>query len=121
MAVQLMKLRNVPPDELEEILALLEEHQINTYQTTAGTWGISLPALWLGDASRLQEAKALLAAYEAERYARARSEFESLKAAGKARTLWDIAGENPLRFIVYLVIVVALVWVSTVPFLKMAG
>ncbi len=116
-----MKLRNVPPDELDEILALLEEHQIACYQTSAGNWGISLPALWLSDASQLQQTKALLAAYEAERYARARSEFDSLKAAGKTRTFRDIAGENPLRFILYLALVGAMVWFSTVPFLQMAG
>lgn len=121
MAVQLMKLRNVPADELDEILALLEEHQIATYQTSAGNWGISLPALWLNDESQLQQARALLAAYEAERYARARSEFDSRKAAGKTRTFRDIAAENPLRFIIYLAIVAALVWFSTVPFLQMAG
>lgn len=121
MAIQLMKLRNVPADELEEIHALLEAHAIEVYETSAGTWGISLPALWLQDASRLPEARALLDTYGAQRQERARSEHAALKAAGKARTLLDIARENPLRFVVYLALAGATAWFSIAPFLQLAG
>jgi hypothetical protein len=121
MAIQLMKLRNVPPDELAEIHALLEAHEIACYETSAGNWGISLPALWLRDAGQLTQAKKLLATYEKERYARARSEFEARRAEGKTRTIVDIARENPLRFIAYLVTAGVLVYFSTVPFLQLTG
>jgi hypothetical protein len=119
MAIQLMKLRLVPADELAEIHALMEAHAISVYETTAGNWGISLPALWLRDESRHAEAKALLADYAAQRQAKARDEYEALKAAGKARTLFDIARENPLRFIGSLVLIGALCWISLVPFLTL--
>ncbi len=121
MATQLMKLRNVPADELDEIHALLESHNIDVYETSAGNWGISLPALWLVDDSRFDEARALLDTYAAERQDRARREYEALKAAGKARTFRDIARENPLRFVVYLALAAAAAWFSITPFINMAG
>jgi hypothetical protein len=121
VAIHLMSLRNVPADELDEIHALLEGHGIDVYETTAGNWGISLPALWLYDDSRFAEARALLDAYAAERQQRARREHEALKAAGKARTFVDIARENPLRFVLYLALAGAVAWFSLVPFLQLVG
>jgi hypothetical protein len=119
VAVLLMKLRLVPADEQADIEALLERHEIAFYATTAGNWGISLPALWLVDAARLDEARMLLADYAQQRQAEARALQEALLESGRARTMLDIARENPLRFILYLVFVVALVAVSIVPFLQM--
>lgn len=114
-----MGLRNVPGDELEEIHALLERHGIEVYETSAGTFGISLPALWLYDDTRLVEARALLADYAAERQRRVRAEHAALKAAGKARTFMDIARENPLRFVLYLALAGAVAWFALVPFLSL--
>ena len=42
MSKLLFRLRNVPDDEAEEVRQLLEEHGIETYETDAGNWGISL-------------------------------------------------------------------------------
>lgn len=117
MAIQLVKLRHVPEDELEEIHALMAEHDIEVYETSAGNWGISMPALWLRHDEQLVEAKALLKAYEQERFARVRGEYEALKEQGKARTFLDIARENPVRYIAYIVIIGGLLYISVVPFL----
>ncbi len=121
MAIRLMGLRNVPADELEEIHALMERHAIDVYETTAGTWGTTLPALWLYDDTRFAEARALLDEYAAERLQRARSEQEALKAAGRARTFMDIARENPVRFVLYLVLAGATAGFALVPFILFAG
>jgi hypothetical protein len=116
MAVLLMKLRLVPDDELAEIEDLLQAHELEFYTTTAGNWGISMPALWLVDDSRREEAKNLLEHYAVERQRRAREIYEAQRDAGKARTLWDMASENPLRWLLSLVMVAALLYVSLVPF-----
>ena len=120
MAKHLMNLRNVPPDELEEIHALLESHDIVVYETSAGTFGISLPALWLYDASQYDAARALLDTYAEQRRERARREHAALKAAGKARTFMDIARENPLRYVLYIALVAAAAWFSLAPFLRLS-
>ena len=75
MSKLLFKLRGVPDDEADEIRALLTEKQIEYYETSAGNWGISLPALWLQDDSRYSEAKELLDAYQIARTQRIRAEY----------------------------------------------
>ena len=119
MAIQLMNLRYVPVDELAEIHALLAAHDIAVYETSAGTWGLSLPALWLRDDQRLAEARALLDNYAAARQEKSRSAYEFRKSTGSQRTLLDIARENPLRFVLCLLGVGSLCYVSTVPFLDL--
>ena len=121
MATHLIKLRHMPPDELEEIHALMEAHEIDVYETSAGNWGISLPALWLRHDEQLAEAKVLLKHYEQERFTRIRSEYEELKETGKARTFLDMARENPVRYIAYLVMIAALIYISLVPFLSLSA
>jgi hypothetical protein len=119
MAVLLMKLRLVPEDELAAIESLLEQAGLDYYTTSAGNWGMSLPALWLVDASRLDEARALLDDFAQHRAAEARALYEALREAGRARTMLDMARERPLRFVVYLGMIVALVAVSVLPFLQL--
>ncbi len=78
MAVKLFRLRHVPEDELEEIRALLLEHDVAFYETTAGGWGISEAAIWLHDPEQLESAKALLERYQQERsHGRGRLTFNS--------------------------------------------
>lgn len=116
MAAKLMNLRNVPPDELDEVLALLDEHSIGYHETGAGLFGISLPALWLNDASQYTEARALLDGYAERRANEARSRWQAELAAGRQRTMFDIWRERPLQTACYLVLVIGLLYVSTVPF-----
>jgi hypothetical protein len=121
MATQLVKLRQVPADELEEIYALMEAHEIEVYETGAGNWGISMPALWLSNDDQLEQAKDLLKQHEEERFQRMRSEYEALKEEGKARTFLDIARENPVRYVAYIVMIAGLVYISIVPFWALLG
>ena len=121
MATLLIKLRHTPPDELEEIHALMEAHEIDVYETSGGNWGSSLPALWLSQDEQLAEARVPLKQYEEERFTRIRSEYETLKEEGKARTVLDMARENPVRYVAYLVMIAALVYISVVPFLSLSS
>jgi hypothetical protein len=116
MARKLLNLRHVPGDELEEIYELLQSHDIACYETSAGMFGISLPALWVRDDVQWPEAQALLEEYSTERLRRAREQQAAAMASGQVRTLWQVFAERPVRFVVYLMIVVALVYVSTAQF-----
>jgi len=117
MPVQVFKLRNVPDDEAAEVRALLEEHGIDFYETDPGNWGISAGGLWLRDESRFDEARALIDEYQARRQQRVRAEYERLKREGRQRSLADLIRDNPLRFILYLAGIVALLYISIKPFL----
>ena len=119
MAIQLVKLRGVPDDELAELHALLEEHGIDYYETFAGNWGISLPALWLRDELQYERARELLDEYQRQRFERVRGEYEEMKKAGKARGWLDIICENPARFVLYTALMFGLVYLSIVPFVSL--
>jgi hypothetical protein len=121
MAIQLMKLRLVPEDELAEILDLLDAHEVDYYETTAGNWGISMPALWLRDESRLEEVRALLDDYAARRQHLIREQYRQQRETGKARTKLSMLRENPLRFIGALVLTGGLLYFSLMPFIALVG
>ncbi|WP_396957001.1 DUF6164 family protein [Nitrosomonas sp.] len=110
MSKLLFRLRNVPDDEAKEVRALLIEHQVDFYETSAGNWGVSMPALWLRDESQYPQARALLDTYQAARSARAREEYSRLKKAGKHKTPADSFRENPVGFIAYIFIVIVLLY-----------
>ena len=113
-----MNLRNVPMDELADIIDLLDNHAIAYYETSAGTFGISLAALWLRDESQLEEASKLLNEYAEQRYLIARAEFENTRKEGNPRTFFDIARENPLRYVAYIIGVIVLLYFSIAPWLQ---
>lgn len=117
MPVKLFSLSNVPDDEAEDVRALLRAGEIDFYETAAGNWGISAPALWLNDERRLAQARALIDAYEQERMLRAREEYAQRQRDGHNRTIVDVVRENPLRFIAYVAAIVAILYFSTRPFL----
>lgn len=121
MSVILFKLRGVPDDEVDEIRELLRENGIDFYETSAGNWGISMPAIWLRDNSQLKQAKQLLEAYQEERTSRMKSEYVRLKERGENRTLLDIFTEDPLRMLLYVAAVAAIIYISVMPFLDLGG
>jgi hypothetical protein len=121
MSALLFSLRNVPDDEAEEVRQILLSNEITFYETPAGKWGISSPAIWLHDKNEIPRAKALIETYQKDRFVRHRQEFESLKSKGKSRTFVDAIAENPLRFVFYLVVVVIVLYLSIVPFFKLGS
>lgn len=117
MAVRLLNLRPVPDDEAQEIRQLLNEKRMDYYETPAGRWGISSPAIWLRDESQLHEAKSLLGRYQTERFQRMRAEYDELKKQGMQRTLFDVIAEAPGRFLFYLSVIGLVLYFSIAPFL----
>ncbi|MDH3713859.1 MAG: DUF6164 family protein [Gammaproteobacteria bacterium] len=121
MPVQLIRLRGVHEDEARELRELLETHGIDFYETPAGNWGVSMPAIWLRDETELAQAQALLNDYQAQRTARVRNEYRQLREAGEHRTFLRELQAHPARIIAYLVIVAIILYFSTIPFTEIAG
>lgn len=118
MAVRFFALNGVPEDEADEVRALLTAHGIDHYETPAGNWGISMPAIWLRDENQREAARRLLDNYQAERVVRMREEYVRQVNEGTNRTLLDVIRENPLRFVVYLVAMMVVAYFSTMPFFE---
>ncbi len=116
MATLLFPLRHVPDDEADEVRALLSKHGIDFYETPPSVFGISAGAIWLRDDTQLQFARQLIDDYEAQRYAMQRQYHEDLIRRGERRTIADAFLENPLRFIIYLAIIAAVLYLSLKPF-----
>jgi hypothetical protein len=102
MAKILFRLRNVPDDEADEVRELLTTQGFDIYETGAGSFGISLPAIWLKDESRFEEARRVLEEYQRSRQQRVREEYAQLKREGRQRTLLDVMHEGPLHFVLSL-------------------
>ena len=77
MPILLFNLNGVPDDEAEEIRALLNSNGIDFYETPAGNWAASVPALWLNDESQRSQATLLIDQYQRERVIRARAELRN--------------------------------------------
>ena len=102
MSTLLFSLRGVPEDEAAEIRFLLTENSIDFYETSAGNWGISMPALWVVNNEKLIEAQQLLNEYHQQRATRQREIYEQLKKEGKNKQFIDVILEKPIRFIIYI-------------------
>ncbi len=119
MSIRFFPLRNVPDDEAEDVRDLLDSNKIEFYETTAGNWGISSPGIWLKHDDDLTRARSLLDAYQHERTIEQQQKYAQLRREGKHRTFLDNFLENPIRFVAYSCIVVAVIYFSIKPFLSL--
>ena len=119
MPEHLLNLRGVPDDEAEEVRALLDEHHIDFYETPAGNWGISSPAIWLRADRQLDEARELLDDYQRQRALRVRGEYRQLQQQGRAERLIDRLLVDPIRFLFLLAVIALVLYVSISPFLSL--
>lgn len=110
MPTLLFSLRGVPDDEAYEIRQLLTENSINFYETSAGNWGISMPALWLSNDNDLEEAEKLLAEYHHFRAVSQREIYEQLKKQGKNKRLLGRLFERPFQSLIYLGAIIFIIY-----------
>ena len=117
MRVRLFSLSHVPEDEAEDIRQLLMENEIDFYETHAGGWGISVPAIWLHDDGLKEKARTLIDEYQRQRFLQARTEHEALHAVGGHRTILNRIRENPAQVVLFFLLVLFILYVSLSPFL----
>ena len=119
MPTRLFSLRNVSDDEAEDIRALLSDHQIDFYETSAGNWGISTPGIWLPNEDQLEQAQTLIDDYQLKRTVQQREMHKQLRQEGKQETFWMRLWHDPIRVIIYLALALAILYFSTKPFLSL--
>lgn len=117
MAAFLYSLRHVPDEEAEAIRALLNDNQIDFYETPAGSWGITAAAVWLRDADQLPQAKELLEGFHVAWGQSQQEQHRQLQREGKAVGFIDGLKQQPVRVIAYLALALAILYVSVKPFL----
>lgn len=112
MSKLLFRLRNVPEDEAQDVRELLESHDIAYFETSAGNWGISLPAIWTNESEKFEFARGLIDDYQAERTSRLRREYQLSKERGEAKTLWHSFRESPIKFVVFSSLIGVVLYLS---------
>jgi len=119
MSKILFRLRQVPDEEASEVRDLLDQHAIDWYETSAGKFLISFPAIWLRDESQEARARALIEEYQQQRSARVRAEYAELEARGEQQTLLRKMVTNPGPVLLALLAVSFILYISIKPFLAL--
>lgn len=119
MGTLLFRLSQVPTDEAQDIRQLLEDNDIDYYETHAGFFGTSVAGLWLERKDQQERARTLLSQYQQERLQRVRADYECRLAAGEVENLWQRIKRQPLKVLLCLVAVVIILYFSIMPFMRM--
>ncbi|MEQ1528951.1 MAG: DUF6164 family protein [Methylococcales bacterium] len=112
MAKLLFSLRGVPDDEADEVRDLLIANDIDYYETSAGNWNISMPALWLKNDADFTKTRQLLDAYQQNRATSARARYLELKQQGQHLSMFQTIKKQPLRFIGYIAVMSLIIYAS---------
>ncbi len=112
MTILFFSLRGVPGDEADDVRQLLDDHEIGFYETSAGNWGISMPAIWLYQAEDLEKARLLFNDYQIQRTLTQRTLYEQAKAEGQSSGFFSHNLKQPLRFLGYSSVACLILYVS---------
>ncbi len=121
MSTLAFRLRNVPQEEAEEVRALLEEHDIECYETTAGNWGIAMPGIWVNNDEDLPRARTLINDYQRQRSENQRQAYEQDLRTGNTTTLSQRIRSQPLRVAGIILFCLFILYVTINPFLQLIG
>ncbi|MCB1599174.1 MAG: DUF6164 family protein [Lysobacterales bacterium] len=117
----LLNLRLATDDEAAETRELLDQHNVDWYETQPGFWGISAGGIWLRDLERAAEVKALLKQYQSERLTRVRAERAQEIREGRAPTFLSELKANPGRMLMQLLAVALLIGLTVgLPYVLLA-
>lgn len=121
MSALVFRMRNVPEEEADEVRALLDEHRIDWYETTAGSWGIAMPGLWVNDEAELPRARELINTYQHDRRETQRQNRELERQNGNEVTLRQRISEQPLKVAGIVLFCLFILYVTINPFLRLIG
>ena len=105
-------MRDVPEDEAEEVRDLLKQHNIEFFETFAGNWGISMPALWISNLDQFEHARELLDDYEKSRAARVQQDYQEKRLTGEAKSIRQLFLDRPFQFVAYWTLIAIVVFIS---------
>jgi len=119
MAKILFRLRQVPEEEADDIRLLLDRHGIDWYETSAGRFQISFPAIWVSDDAEAPVARQLIETYQQQRQEQMRAEHAERAARGELETFRQRIGSNPAPMLLALFAVAFILYISIKPFVTL--
>lgn len=115
MSNLLLNLRHVPDDEADGVRALLDARRIGYYETPPSRWGVSAGAIWIREDEDAEEARRLLAGYQADRAGKARADYAAARRDGTAPTGWTMLRDEPGRVLAVLLVVALMLGLVVLP------
>ncbi|MCW8876196.1 MAG: DUF6164 family protein [Kangiellaceae bacterium] len=116
MAKLLFKLNGVPDDEADEIREVLDGNEIDYYETSAGSWGLSFAGIWLKQEDQFEQARSLIDEYQEQRYHKVQTERRIKIESGEYPTYWQSVLHSPIKILLVLAFVSAVLYFSVRPF-----
>lgn len=112
MPILFFNLRGVPEDEADDVRELLSANGIEFYETSAGMWGISLPAIWLRQQDDMPAARQLFQSYQLERAQRQRALYAERQQLDRQPGFLRHNLQHPLRFIAFCLVSALVIYAS---------
>ena len=114
MAVLIFRLNGVSDEEAQDVRELLLENGLDSYETSAGRWGLSVAGLWLVNNQDKGRARELIDAYQLER----QHYLNELKATTRSEGFSDRFRQTPLAVIFYCTLAATVLFLSISPFIR---
>lgn len=119
MAKLIFNLKDVPEQEADAVRQLLEQNQIEFYETHAGRWKISVAALWIPNDQDFEPARNLINQFQYDLGLSRQQEREQDIASGNVPGWWQYFVLHPLQVIVFIIAIFIVLAVSTIPFIRL--
>ncbi len=119
MSKILFRLRMAPEEEADDVREMLDRHHIPWFETSAGRFGVSFPAIWLSDDDDWARAKALLDDYQNQRSQQIRLQQQQQIEEGNAETFLSRLFSHPLQIVAVLCAVAVIAYFSIAPFFSL--
>jgi hypothetical protein len=114
MAVLIFRLNGVSDEEAQDVRDLLADNALDSYETSAGRWGVSVAGLWLVNDHDKARARELIDAYQLERH----RYFEKLKLEVPPETFSERFKQSPLNVVFYSLLAATILFLSLSPFIQ---
>ncbi len=115
----LLNLRDVPEDEAEEVIALMETQGFSVYRTPKGVFGVTAGGIWLRESEQYPEAKRVMDHYQEERARKAKEAHAQAVAEGRADTWWTLVRRHPVKTLIHLGLAVFILMVFFAPMVQL--
>lgn len=121
MPTLVFRLRNVPEDEANDVRALMDDTDLDWYETSAGNWGIAMPAIWVSNDGDADKARQLINAYQRDRQSTMRENYQQELDQGRVVSFTQRLKDHPVRVAGLVLFCLFILFVSINPFLQLIG
>ncbi|WP_020210859.1 DUF6164 family protein [Gilvimarinus chinensis] len=118
MSHLLMRTGGAHFDEVAGLIERLDAEGIEHYQTDSGFWRLGVDALWVRNRDDAERAKQVLQEYQAQYQQEAQAQHHALHARGEAPSFIGQLWRHPIKMLLALAAVAAILAISLVPFMR---